>query len=246
MLSIYRLEFLKLKRTKIYLAVLSLVVLGNFIAVRFLGDTKNAFYQHGSLLTFLTPFIFAFITGYIFSKEYTDRVINQLFTYPVSRIQIFIAKLLAVYSMIVITFVLSCLILIAVGTANAFAGDITFELLLRGITMNLIACGLSFGTIPVAAAVVIVGKNIVPSMVLGAVASLVTTALRIGKQDLVLVLFPWGTPYYMINEFNPDRFGQTGESPYIGTGLIILSVTFLVSLIFCLWYYNKSEVHSGA
>ena len=246
MFSIYRSEFLKLKRTKIYLAVLSLAVLGNLIAVLFSGDTKNAFYQHGSILTFLTPFIFAFITGYVFSKEYIDRVINQLFTYPVSRIRIFIAKLLAIYSMIVIMFVLSCLILIVAGTANAFAGEITFELLLRGITMNLIACGLSFGTIPVAAAVSIVGKNIIPSMVLGAVASFVTTALRIGKQDLVLVLFPWGTPYYMINDFNTERFGQTGESPYIGTGFIILLAIFLISLAFCLWYYQKSEVHSGA
>jgi ABC-type transport system involved in multi-copper enzyme maturation permease subunit len=247
MFSIYRSEFLKLKRTKIYWAMLSLAVLGNFISVLFSGDIKNAFYQHGSLLIFLTPFVFALITGYIFSKEYNDRVINQLFTYPVSRIRIFIAKLIAIYSMIVITFVLSCLIVIAVGTAKVFTGDVTVELFMRGITMNLFACGLSFGTIPVAAAVVIVGKNIVPSMVLGAVASLVTTALKIGKQDLILVLFPWGTPYYMINVFNTDRFGQTGEiSPYIGTGLIILSVTFLISLIFCLWYYNKSEIHSGA
>jgi ABC-type transport system involved in multi-copper enzyme maturation permease subunit len=247
MLNIYRSEFLKLKRTKIYWAVLSLAVLGNLISVLFSGDIKNAFYQHGSLLIFLTPFVFALITGYVFSKEYTDRVINQLFTYPVSRIRIFIAKLLAVYSMIVITFVLSCLIVIAAGTAKAVAGEITFELLLRGITMNLIACGLSFGTIPVAAAVVIAAKNMIPSMVLGAVASLVTTALKIGKQDNIIVLFPWGTPYYMINEFNTDRFGQAGEiSPYVVTGLIVLLTTFLISLIFCLWYYKKSEVHSGA
>jgi ABC-type transport system involved in multi-copper enzyme maturation permease subunit len=247
MLNSYLSEFLKLKRTKIYWAMLALVVLGNLISVLFLGDIKNAFYQHGSLLIFLTPFIFALITGYIFSKEYNDRVINQLFTYPISRVRIFIVKLLTVYTMITITFALSCLVVIVIGTVKAFAGEIPFELLLRGIAMNSVACGLSFGTIPVAAAVVIVGKNIVPSMVLGAIASLVTTALKIGKQDNVVVLFPWGTPYYMINEFNTDRFGHAGEiSPYIETGLIILLVTFLISLSFCFWYYKKSEIHSGA
>ena len=250
MLYLYRAELLKLRRTKIYWAVWLLAALGNLVSLVFMlssGDIKDAFYQQGTLIMFLAPFLFAVVAGYIFSKEYGDRTINQLFTYPVSRTRIFTVKLLVIFTMIVMTFVLACFSVIVLGALKVFAGEIPSELFLHGLTMNAIACALSFCTIPVAAAVTIVGKNIVPPTVLGAFASFVTLGLKLGRQDMMVVLSPWATPYYMVREFDISKFVQTGEAnPYVGTGLITLALTFVISLVFCLWYYNKSEIHSGS
>jgi bacitracin transport system permease protein len=260
MFRIYRAELMKLRHTKINIAVWIMVALGNLVPLLIglsqastKGDAVSAsmqasmqdvFFQQGTLIMILEPFMFALITGYIFSKEYSEGTINQLFAYPVSRTRIFAAKLGVVFTMIIITSALSCVSVIGMGTFKAFAGEIPFELLLSGFVMNLVACALSFGTIPLAAAVSMAGKSVIPPMVLGAFASFVTLIIQFGRQDMKSVLFPWATPYYLVREFGPEFNGEV--NPYVGTALIILLLTFLVSLTFCLWHYNKTEVHSGS
>ncbi|MFT8889189.1 MAG: ABC transporter permease [Ethanoligenens sp.] len=256
MFGFYRAEMLKLRHTKMFLTVLVPAVISNLVSLLMLlpqvsmsGDKVSAnlqavFYRQGNIITILGPFIFALVTGYVFAREYNERTINQLFTYPVSRIRIFNAKMAVIFTIIVITSLLSCAFAVLIGVAKVLGGYVSFNLILGGIGMNLVACLFSFGTIPLAAAFSLVGKNIIPPMVLGALASMVTLVLELGH-GMKAVLFPWATPYYLVREFG-EGFSETGQNQYIGTALVILSLTFLLSLIFCLLHYSKSEVHSGS
>lgn len=254
--GLYRSELLKLRHTKIYLAALIPALLGNFVSLimllpklsmsgeRISVDLQEIFYRQGNILTIFGPFVFALVTGYVLSREYSERTINQLFTYPVSRIRIFAAKMGVIFTVIAASSLLSCVSVVIVGTVKALNGDASFDLILNGIVMNLVACLFAFGTIPLAAAVSMVSKSVIPPMVLGAIASMITLVLEIGH-GMKAVLFPWATPYYLVREFG-QGFAETGPNPYIGTALMILSLTFLVSLVFCLWNYSKSEIHSGS
>lgn len=256
MLNIFRCEILKLKHTKLFWAVLIPALLGNLISLMMLlpkmtmsGEVadlslQSVFYRQGNLLTILGPFIFALITGYIISREYSDRTINQLFTYPVSRERIFFAKLFVIFGMIILTTVLSSLTAIIVGAVKVLLGTASFTMLLSGLRMNLLACLLSFGTIPISVAFSIVGKNVMPAMILGTLASLVTLIAEIGH-GMNVILFPWATPYLPVRDFG-EGFAETGANPYAGTAIVVLSILFVVSMVFCLIYYRKSEVHSGS
>ena len=70
-------------------------------------DMQEMFYRQGQMLTMLGAPLFALITGYIVAREYQERSINQLFSYPVSRVRFLAAKLSVVFLLIAITVALS-------------------------------------------------------------------------------------------------------------------------------------------
>ena len=257
MLNAFSTELLKLKHTKIHWLILlialptNLVSLAMFLSegVIFIGSTtsvdlQDIFYRQGMILTILGPFMFAIMTGYIISREYQERTINQLFSYPVSRAKILLAKLCAVFTLIAITSALSCMSALVIGIIELFTQNIGFDAIWTGIKMNLLVCILSFGTVPVAAGISMVGKNIIPSAVLGVFVTVISLFSQIGH-SMNVILFPWLTPYWPVRDL-AKNVAETGPNPYAIPALIILSLTFIISLVFCYIYYTKSDVHSGS
>lgn len=256
MFNVFRAELMKLKNTKMHWLVLlgalpaNLVTLSAFLP-RVLPDGTTAgmdfqdmFYRQGMTITILAPFLFALITGYIFSREYQERTINQLFSYPISRMRILIAKLAAVFSLIVATSALSCVTVTVTGIVSSFSHSVDWAVIWMGIRMNLLACLLAFGTVPVAAALSMVGKSVIPSTVLGAFAGIVTLIGELGH-GMRGILFPWLMPYWPVRELG-QGLAESGPNPYVVQGSVILGATFIVSLLFCIVYYEKSEIHSGS
>jgi ABC-type transport system involved in multi-copper enzyme maturation permease subunit len=208
------------------------------------ADIQDVFYRQGMAFTILGPFMFALMTGYVFSREYQERTINQLFTYPISRGKILFGKLSVVFALIALTSALSCVGVTVIGFIKLAFGDAVMSAIWTGLRMNLLACVLSFGTVPVAAAVSMVGKNIIPSAILGAFALAVTLIGEIGH-GFKVILFPWTTPFWPVRDL-ARNVAEVGANPYVGSALTVLVITFAASLIFCLAYYQKSEVHSGS
>ncbi|MCR8842604.1 ABC transporter permease [Paenibacillus sp. SC116] len=249
-------EIMKLKNTKIYWLVLIGALPANLVTLYvFLPrvtpegvsagiDVQDMFYRQGMAITILAPFIFALITGYIISREYQERTINQLFSYPISRIMFLFSKLATVLLLIAITWALSCFSITVTSILMLFTQQIDFEMVWSGIRMNILACVLSLGTVPVAAALSMVGKSLIPSAVLGGFATIVTLIGEMGH-SMEVVLVPWLMPYWPVREL-AQGLAQTGPNPYVASGMTILLTTFIVSLIFAIVYYEKSEVHSGS
>ncbi|WP_123039199.1 ABC transporter permease [Cohnella candidum] len=256
MFSVLRAEFLKLKNTKIHWLILLGAIPANLITLSaFLPkvtpdgtpagiDLQDMFYRQGMTITILAPFMFALMTGYIVSREYQERTINQLFSYPISRVRILFAKLAAVLSLIVATSALSCASVTVTGLIAALTQQFDWAVVWAGIRMNMLACLLAFGTIPVAAALSMVGKSVIPSTVLGVFATIVTLIGEMGH-GMKGILFPWLMPYWPVRELG-QGLAESGPNPYLAPGAAILAVTFVVSLLFCIVYYEKAEVHSGS
>lgn len=247
---------MKLKHTKMYLLVLlgafpaNLVTLSAFLPkVTPDGapagiDLQDMFYRQGMTMTILAPFIFALMIGYIVSREYQERTINQLFAYPIPRVRILMAKLATALLLIAATSALSCVSTVATGIVASFSQSIDASALGEGIRMNALACLLSFGTVPLAAALSMVGKSVIPASVLGAFAALVTLIGEMGHGARGL-LFPWLMPYWPVRELG-QGLEQIDIAAYAWPGTIILAATFLISLVFCILYYKRSEIHSGS
>lgn len=253
MFSVFYTEILKLKNTKLYWLVLlgvlptCLVCLIEFLPKVFLQgtntvfDMQDIFYRQGMAVTILGPALFALMTGFIVAREYQERTINQLFTYPASRIRFLLAKLLVVFLLIVITVFLSFVLVIGFTLLVEHHIDVTA--LWMGMKMNILICALSFGTIPVAAAISIIGKNIMPSSILAVIVSIIAVISEAGH-GMHAILFPWVTPYWPVRDL-AQGIAQMGPNPYAIPAMIILILTFVVSLTFCILYYNRADVHSG-
>lgn len=257
MFSVFKTEVIKLKNTKILWLVLIGALPANLASLMGLlpkispagtpagVNLQDMFYRQGQMITILGPALFALLTGYIIAWEYQERTINQLFSYPVSRVRFLTAKLAVVLALIAVTTILSGLSVFVVGSKLVFQQHADPQALWLGMRMNIIICVLSFGTIPVAAALSMVGKNIIPATVLGV---LVTVIAAIGEagHGRLSILFPWLTPYWPVRQLAQGIAQNSGLNPYASLALVILACTFLVALIFCLVYYARADVHSGS
>lgn len=257
MLNVFYAELLKLKHTKIPWLVLVGAMPANLLTLfAFLPkvtpegtpigiDLQDMFYRQGMMLVMMGPSIFALMTAYIVTREYQERTINQLFSYPISRVRILAAKLSVVSLLIAITTVLSCVAVFAVCFVQLFTGRIDMDAVWMGVRMNMMICVLSFGTIPVAAAVSMVGKNVIPTAVLGVGATIITVIGELGH-GRGGILFPWLAPYWPVRELAQGIADNFGSNPYAVPAMVILSFTFLLSLMFSIVYYARADVHSGS
>ncbi|TJY42825.1 hypothetical protein E5161_08280 [Cohnella pontilimi] len=257
MLNVIYAELLKLRHSKIRWLVLlgalpaNLVTLGAFLprvtpdGTSAAIDIQDMFYRQGMFLIMMGPAIFALITAYIFAREYQERTINQLFSYPVSRVNILMAKLAVVFLQIVMTTVLSCASVFIVVFLMLLNNKVDVHMIWTGLKTNALICILSFGTIPVAAAVSMVGKNVIPTAVLGVFTTIVTVIGEIGhgRQN---IMFPWLTPFWPVRDLAQGIADNDGPNPFAVPALSILSITFLAGLLYSIVYYSKHDVHSGS
>ena len=129
--SITSTELKKLKDCKILWAIPTIFLLPNLLIF-----LVYAFHSKFPIVVWkdylLTPImlinlllgigIFALLTGFIFSREYQEHMINNLFTYPISRSDFFVGKLIVMFLIIAVTlfssFVLSislCVKIVVIG-----------------------------------------------------------------------------------------------------------------------------------
>ena len=173
--SVFVTELMKLKHPKIYwlilIAVLPACLVGSLALLPKISpdgtpmalDVTAMYYHQGMVLTILGPGLFALITGYIIAREYQERTINQLFSYLTSRIMFLFAKLLVVLLLIVVTVLLPYVF--AVISTLFVQHQLDVSILMLGMKMNIMICVLSFGAIPVAGALSMASKSIMPNAV---------------------------------------------------------------------------------
>jgi hypothetical protein len=149
-----------------------------------------------------------------------------------------------VFILIVITWILSCVSVSATGLILSVTQQTDMAVFWSGIRMNMLACFLTLGTVPVAALLSMAGKSVIPSAVLGAIATIVTLIGEMGHA-MNGILFPWLMPYWPVREL-AQGLAHSGPNPYVVPGIVILATTFMVSLILCMVYYEKAEIHSGS
>ncbi|URJ36274.1 ABC transporter permease [Paenibacillus polymyxa] len=118
MLALFKVEYLKLKGTKILW--LSIIILALTIALEFYSYTGSSKYSIDRddwndyfmsvviLINFLTGYMSYYIlTCYIYAREYQERTHMALFTSPVRRSRLYFSKLLVIYMYIAVSLLLA-------------------------------------------------------------------------------------------------------------------------------------------
>jgi len=239
MMTFIEIEFLKLKRSKIFLlSVLGAILppLLMFIAVTSFdeGQTFEALFTNVNMYmsAMFAVLIFAIIISYLFGREYNEHTLKTMLTIPISRGKFLMSKyvmfLVWIVILTVITSVSTLIFGFAAGlegfTLNLFAESF-FELLYANVLLFLTFSPFVFLSLFI--------TNMVPAMVGGAALSLVN--LMVYGQNWAPFV-PWVCPYLIAS----GEIAEYATSISVSYGVIL--VTFVIGLVISYVYFTKKDV----
>lgn len=236
-------EFLKLKHSKMFF----ISIMGAFVAplMVFVGWMKLKIEQTGTVVTYDMLFsdtnlytmllfgiiVYCVIAAYLFSHEYTENTLKNILTVPVSKTKFILAKFIMLYFWIIgltlITWA-TTLLLGIVGSADGFSR----VAIISSFIEFIIGASLLFLSLTPFVFVTLWFKNIVPTIIFSAAATMINIALA---NDELAALFPWSAPQIIASGINISKYPLILS--YISI-LIISVIGFAASMI----YFKKQDI----
>ena len=239
MLTFIEMEFLKLKRSKIFLLSLLGAILPPllmFIAVTSFdeGQTFEALFTNVNMYmsAMFAVLIFAIIISYLFGREYNEHTLKTMLTIPVSRTKFLASKYAMFLVWILILTVVTSISTLAFGFAAGLDG-FSLKLFIGSFAQLLYANVLLFLTFSPFVFLSLFITNMVPAMVGGAALSLVN--LMVYGQNWAPFV-PWVCPYLIAS----GEIAEYSTSISVSYGVIL--VTFILGLAISYVYFTKKDV----
>ena len=239
MLTFIEMEFLKLKRSNIFLLSLMGAILPPFlmfIAV-FAFDEGNTFellFNNVNMYmsALFAVLLFAIMISYLFGREYNEHTLKTMLTIPVSRGNFLLSKYVMFLVWILILTVVTSLSTLVFGFIAGLEG-FSLKLFIDSFIQLLFANVLLFLTFSPFVFLSLVITNMVPAMVGGAGLTLVNMLIY-GQTWAPYV--PWVCPYLIAS-------GEiAGYSASISLSYGIILATFVIGLIISYIYFTKTDV----
>lgn len=239
MITFIQMEFLKLKRSKIFLLSLMGAILPPllmFIAVTAFdeGHSFEALFTNVNMYmsAMFAVLIFAIIISYLFGREYSEHTLKTMLTIPISREKFLITKYIMFLVWIVILTVVTSLSTLIFGFIAGLEG-LTLKLIITSFSQLLFANVLLFLTFSPFVFISLLIPNMVPAMVGGATLSLIN--LMVYGQNWAPFV-PWVCPYLI----------ASGEIVKYGANIMvsysIILTTFIIGLAISYIYFTKKDV----
>ena len=239
MLTFIQMEFLKLKRSNIFLLSIMGAILPPllmFIAVVAFGEgnTFDMLFTNVNMYmsALFAVLLFAIIISYLFGREYNEHTLKTMLTIPISRGKFLLAKYIMFLVWFLILTAVTSLSTLIFGFAAGLEG-FTIKLFIDSFCELLYANVLLFLTFSPFVFLSLFITNMVPAMIGGATLALVN--ILIYNQAWAPYL-PWICPYLI----------ASGKIAEYGTGIsmsygIVLS-TFIIGLAISYIYFTKKDV----
>lgn len=236
-------EFLKLKRSKIFLLSLLGAIAPAFLY--FLGILyqskvhEDVFYFENVFndillysLLLISVMLFSLIIAHLFSVEYRQHTLKSIFTAPVSKNKYVTGKFLMFLIWVLILVCVLFAVSIILGLIAGVHG-LTFVVALSAFEKFLTGSLLLAVAMSPFAFLAVLFKNTVPVVIVGVVISL-SNSLVYGQN--ISALSPWCAPIlYSFNQLKELGYG-------IQTPMLIILFTCMVGLILTVGYYKVSDV----
>ena len=239
MLTFIEMEFLKLKRSNIFLLSLMGAILPPFlmfIAV-FAFDEGNTFellFNNVNMYmsALFAVLLFAIMISYLFGREYNEHTLKTMLTIPVSRGNFLLSKYVMFLVWILILTVVTSLSTLVFGFIAGLEG-FSLKLFIDSFIQLLFANVLLFLTFSPFVFLSLVITNMVPAMVGGAGLTLVNMLIY-GQTWAPYV--PWVCPYLIAS-------GEiAGHNASISLSYGIILATFAIGLIISYIYFTRTDV----
>ena len=239
MLTFIQMEFLKLKRSNIFLLSLGGAILPPllmFIAVTTFGEgnTFDMLFTNVNMYmsALFAVLLFAIIIAYLFGREYNEHTLKTMLTIPISREKFLLAKYLMFLVWILIITVATSLSTVIFGFIAGLEG-FTLKLFVNSFAQLLYAKVLLFLTFSPFVFLSLFITNMVPAMVGGASLTLVNMLIY-GQTWAPYV--PWVCPYLIAS----GEIAEYSASVTVSYGIIL--ATFLIGLAISYIYFTRKDV----
>ena len=238
MLNFIEMEFLKLKRSKIFLLSIFGAILPPFLM--FIAATSFDEWQTFEALftnvnmymsAMFAVLLFAIIISYLFGREYNEHTLKTMLTIPVSRKEFLASKYVMFLVWTVILTAVTSLSTVMFGFMAGLEG-FSLKIFIKGFMQLLYANVLLFLTFSPFVFISLFITNMVPAMVGGATLSLVN--LMVYGQNWAPYV-PWACPYLIAS----GEIAEYGVSIFL-SGIIL--ATFLTGIAVSYIYFTKADV----
>ncbi len=254
MFNIVYSEFLKLKKSylftitviaSVFLPIIAFIISlstdysGISSALRYTFIKNYKVNIEANCFEFLYTVLFSLIAGYIFSREFTDKTDNIIYSYPISRTKIFIGKLLTLY--IIISFIYIVQFLAMYLTLCIAWQELPAKyFILTDMKVNVYSLLLQFLLMPIPILIGNITKNVIFPVVygvLGAASCMGAMAAGVVYADVYMQFSPLMLPVlpmYYFHRGDPIDFVLTT------TGAVL---TFSIFMFLSIYHYNKMDVN---
>ena len=242
MLNLIYCELLKLKKSYIMLLILIGGIFSTILmnlAVLMSAQRYRTFESYASNVeqlnfVILYTILFSLIAGYVFSREFIDKTSSTVYTYPIDRVKIFIGKLITIYILISLVYLVE-FISIYLGYYILYHTCSEFNFLANHIKFYLYSLIFQFLIIPIPILIANLSRNIMMSVVYGVVGTIMIAVL--GECDFLFAKhFPLRVPFNFIKKlYEPNLID-------LNCSIISGIVCFIISMFICLYHYNKQDI----
>ncbi|MBR5954739.1 MAG: ABC transporter permease [Methanobrevibacter sp.] len=239
MLTFIQMEFLKLKRSKIFLLSLMGAILPPllmFIAATSFNETQSFEALFANVNMYMSAMfavlIFAIIISYLFGREYNEHTLKTMLTIPISREKFLVSKYIMFLVWIVILTVVTTFSTLIFGFIAGLEG-FSLKLFIDSFAELLLANVLLFLTFSPFVFVSLFVTNMVPAMVGGAALSLIN--LMVYGQNWAPFV-PWVCPYLIAS----GEIAEYSADIMVSYGIIL--ATFMIGLAVSYIYFTKKDV----
>ena len=239
MLTFIEMEFLKLKRSNIFLLSIMGAILPPllmFIATFAFDETQSFDTLFSTVNMYMSALfailLFSIIISYLFGREYNEHTLKTMLTIPISRGKFLFSKYVMFLIWIVILSVVTSISTLAFGFIAGLSG-FTLGLFINSFAELLFANLLLFLTFSPFVFISLFITNMVPAMVGGATLTLVN--LLVNGQSWAPYV-PWACPYLI----SSGEIADYSVSLMIPYGVIL--VTFLIGIAISYIYFTKKDV----
>lgn len=235
-------EFLKLKKTHIIpivficgILVTIFMFLARLITEHDMPFEKYAYNIEQVNFLILYTVLFSITAAYIFSREFTDMTANILYTYPVSRVKIFISKLIALYIIIFFTYTIETL---SIPLSYYFLNGIFPEgnLIIKDIRANVYSLLLQFFITPIPVLVANISKNLIIPSSYG-ILSFILSSLLVNNSSDNLKYIPLTSPYLS------SAYFHSLKDINLNYVLIPAILCFILFLCIGIYHFNQQDIN---
>ena len=239
MLTFIEMEFLKLKRSNIFLLSIMGAILPPllmFIATFAFDETQTFEMLFSSVNMYMSALfailLFAIMISYLFGREYNEHTLKTMLTIPVSRGKFLMSKYIMFLAWILILTVVTSMSTMVFGFVAGLEG-FSIKIVVDSFLQLLFANVLLFLTFSPFVFVSLLITNMVPAMVGGAGLTLVNMLIY-GQTWAPYV--PWVCPYLIAS----GEIGEYSASVTVSYGIIL--ATFVIGLIISYIYFTRTDV----
>ncbi len=239
MLTFIEMEFLKLKRSNIFLLSIMGAILPPllmFIATFAFDETQTFEMLFSSVNMYMSALfailLFAIMISYLFGREYNEHTLKTMLTIPVSRGKFLMSKYIMFLAWILILTVVTSMSTMAFGFIAGLEG-FSIKIVVDSFLQLLFANVLLFLTFSPFVFVSLLITNMVPAMVGGAGLTLVNMLIY-GQTWAPYV--PWVCPYLIAS----GEIAEYSASVTVSYGIIL--ATFVIGLVISYIYFTRTDV----